>query len=615
MLNDTSRFVVHARDSAFASLGASISPYVVNNTFDQSNFDIEVDGGQIYVGFTSTLNSSMALGNSDIVISQYNMSYHLQSSLIVSTTQFDSLNRLLPLSGNKLMVVGMTEGDLSNPMSTTGSRKAFVAHFQYFWISSLSNASPGYVRGGESFLIMFSSLPSSASLSTPSVTLNGRMCTVQGWVGQNLNVTAPYGIGGPHELRIVFSYLPFTPTVINRTLSYPPPVLQSINVTQGPAVGYPIGLNVSNLGLIGQDTVTVTVAGQQCRNMTQINSLQLTCVTPPGTGVDHRVVVSAGINFNSTEVLNISYDSPTFYQIAPNSGPTIGGNDIALHGKNFGPCALMPCNSTIHKVSISIAGLPCSNPLLWNDSLVRCLPPPGVGVGHSIVVVVDGQQGVNDSVTYAYDIPKIALLVPSTSLSTSPTVYIEGENFGFNLTMVEVLFIETVNATVYTCENLLLKSNNNIRCDFSSMQLPNDATFNITVMVANQYSTITSKTKFRTGVANSSPTVHPYNETLNEDSTLVIVLQGDDPDPGDFITFFVSSTTTHGNLYQFSSSALNSQGPIIDTSLSPVAIQDPLARLVYIPFNEFSGIDSFTFLGRDGSNAGAWLVILISILR
>ncbi|KAI9136098.1 hypothetical protein BKA69DRAFT_229848 [Paraphysoderma sedebokerense] len=144
--------------------------------------------------------------------------------------------------------------------------------------------------------------------------------------------------------------------------------------------------------------------------------------------------------------------------------------------------------------------------------------------------------------------------------------------------------------------------------DFTNSQLPNFATFNVTVVVANQSSVVTSTNKFRTGVANSDPIVFPYNGTMNEDTILVILLNGNDPDPGDSVTFFVSSTPTHGNLYQFSSSALNSRGPIIDTSLSPVAVQDPFARLVYIPFIEFSGMDDFTFLGRDGSNAESTVV-------
>ncbi|KAI9143147.1 hypothetical protein BKA69DRAFT_154731 [Paraphysoderma sedebokerense] len=282
LLNDTSRFILHSRNSTYATLGASISPYTVNNAFDQSNFDIQVDGQQTYAGFTSALNSSFGLGSSEIVISQYNASYQLQSSFILSTVRLDSLTRLLPVSGNKLMVVGMTEGDLSNPNLNSGTRKAFVAHLQYFWITNLQTASPNSVRGGENFLIGFSSLPSSVTLSTPSVTLNGRSCTVRGWVGQNLNVTAPYGIGGPHELKVVFSYLPFTPSVTNRTLSYPPPVLQSINVTQGPAVGYPVQLTVDNLGLMGQDAVLVIVAGKLCRSISQISVSQIICITPPG---------------------------------------------------------------------------------------------------------------------------------------------------------------------------------------------------------------------------------------------------------------------------------------------------------------------------------------------
>ncbi|KAI9143146.1 hypothetical protein BKA69DRAFT_154768 [Paraphysoderma sedebokerense] len=262
----------------------------------------------------------------------------------------------------------------------------------------------------------------------------------------------------------------------------------------------------------------------------------------------------------------------------------------------------MPCNSANHKVSLTISGLSCTNPVLWEDNLVRCSAPQGIGVGHPIRVIVDGQLGTNSSVTYAYDIPKISLLVPSTSLSTSPTVYIEGENFGFNTSMVQVVFKETVNGSDYICDGLLLKSNNNIRCDFSSTQLPNDATFNITVVVASQSSIMSSTSQFRTGVANSDPVVYPYNATVNEDSILVVELKGYDPDVGDSITFFVSDTPIHGNLYQFSSSALNSKGPIVDTSLSPVAVQDSLARLVYIPSQEFSGEDYFTFLGRDESN-------------
>ncbi|HEX7032348.1 MAG TPA: Ig-like domain-containing protein [Nitrososphaera sp.] len=89
---------------------------------------------------------------------------------------------------------------------------------------------------------------------------------------------------------------------------------------------------------------------------------------------------------------------------------------------------------------------------------------------------------------------------------------------------------------------------------------------------------------------NDAPMAVSQNITTDEDTALSITLAGTDVDPGDSLTFFTSAQPKNGTL-----------------SGTP-------PDLIYTPDPNFSGIDSFTFIVKDSSNAISGNTATVSII-
>ncbi|KAI9140378.1 hypothetical protein BKA69DRAFT_526174 [Paraphysoderma sedebokerense] len=324
LLNDSSRYVVTALSSTFGVLPAVTLPYIVNFPTIPSH-DCRVDTqGNIFTAFTSTMSSSIGLGGTDIILSRNDFTTGaLSFSVVISTARQDNVSRIYLPNNNSIMVTGTTDGNLSARSSPMTGRRIFLARFQEFSISSVQTGTPNKIQDGGLFNVIFSSLPGTVtSTGILNVTLQSRFCNNVTWVNNaTISAVAPTGIGRLLELYVSFPYLPHNPSVVDFRLSYPNPVIVDVRPAQGPAIGFNITLTVRNLGILGIDSVSVTIGDSLCLNTNQISADRINCTVPAGSGKGYRVIVSTDSSQKSSENILISYDPPRLTAVSPNVGP------------------------------------------------------------------------------------------------------------------------------------------------------------------------------------------------------------------------------------------------------------------------------------------------------
>jgi hypothetical protein len=69
----------------------------------------------------------------------------------------------------------------------------------------------------------------------------------------------------------------------------------------------------------------------------------------------------------------------------PGNGPTSGGTQITVSGKNFGVAINHP------NPEVTIGGKNCLQSIWEHDGKVKCVAPSGIGIGN-VVVYLQGQQ-------------------------------------------------------------------------------------------------------------------------------------------------------------------------------------------------------------------------------
>ena len=128
--------------------------------------------------------------------------------------------------------------------------------------------------------------------------------------------TTAFNVDGTTGFNITWPTLDGAPPKEQQSFTFRAPVVLGVL----PAVGNPAGneqIRVlgTNFGAKGAGSVSVTIAGQLCRDPMLVSSSELTCLTAPGTGGPLPVVVfSAGLSNRPQYVF--SYRLPVIYSIS-----------------------------------------------------------------------------------------------------------------------------------------------------------------------------------------------------------------------------------------------------------------------------------------------------------
>jgi len=252
-------------------------------------------------------------------------------------------------------------------------------------------------------------------LSGSGVTVGGNNCTVTSQTDTKIICTLPAGSGNDQHVIVTTS----TGLSSNYVLfSYDPPQLFGYllwSPREGPAKGGTvIYLQGSSLG----NAPMVLVDGNVCE-LIHANHTYIECSTPPGTGADKDVLVTAGAY--TTDAYPFAYFPPNVTSIFPVHGPTSGGTLVTLTGTNFG--------SYPDRCVVATAGA-IQTPTFQNDTYIIYQTPEGHGLV-GVNVLVDSQP--SNGMSFQYDTAMIESISPTTGRTDggSPATLIDVYGSGF----------------------------------------------------------------------------------------------------------------------------------------------------------------------------------------
>jgi hypothetical protein len=158
------------------------------------------------------------------------------------------------------------------------------------------------------------------------------------------------------------------------------------------------------------------------------------CVTAPGTGRDHSWYITIDGQQSVLFPAMTSYAAPivSFYSgNGSTDAVTPGGQEVFVHGFNFGPAALgNTINATYGMNGTELVAQDCE--IVVDHEKLRCMTQDGAGAGHTWLVTVDGQMSTTPTTDYGE--PAVFNITGPGSVEGSvyggEEVLIHGENFG-----------------------------------------------------------------------------------------------------------------------------------------------------------------------------------------
>jgi len=170
---------------------------------------------------------------------------------------------------------------------------------------------------------------------------------------------------------------------------------------------------------------TVTIGGRPCIEPSCVSDMAVRCILPPGIGKGRQVVLTYG-GVSSPAAAVVDYAPPSVDHVEPSLGPTAGGMELTVVGKNFG--VMM---EGAESLKVTVGGSLCANPKrTQNDTDIVCTLPSGTGASKVVKVTVAGQS--TDSYSdFSYIRPSIESIVPQDLATVGgSTITIKGTNLG-----------------------------------------------------------------------------------------------------------------------------------------------------------------------------------------
>jgi hypothetical protein len=384
-------------------------------------------------------------------------------------------------------------------------------------------------------------------------------------------------------------------------LKYRPPNITAISPIRGvTAGGTTITLNVTNLGSLSSDNITVLFNGKHCTNLNQISLESITCRTPAS---DRPSVVAVTVKVNqqiSVNSVSFTYDPPIVTGTNRRNFSVTGGGTLEIRGSNFGYCTQgMTCAPVI--VELGSPDRLCGNPTVINDGKIDCIVPSGIGSGINVKVTIGEFSSTNDAPYFGYRPPFLESITPTQSSlppAKNDKILINGLDLGFVRTDGLPVYLIGHDEEVgephyeYQCKEVVMSNTlTSLTCtvpdDFETV----GGHFYVIVSVGGQNSSATA-----ISYHNRAPQTPKANEGHVETNVTVAVLvrlTGSDTLQLD-LTFIIDTMPSHGKLYQVIDGAI---GPEI-SGTSPTVI-DSQGRIYYKPTDYYHGSDSFRFKSKN----------------
>ncbi|MBI4859014.1 MAG: IPT/TIG domain-containing protein, partial [Candidatus Riflebacteria bacterium] len=202
----------------------------------------------------------------------------------------------------------------------------------------------------------------------------------------------------------------------------PPPTVTSIVPNEGPVTG---GTAITIGGSRFLGSVTVTIDGRTCDNVSVTGSTTITCTTPAGASSGAKDLVVTSSSHGAVRVTGgFRYnDAPGVTQINPNEGPLQGGTVVVITGSGF-----------FGSITVSIDGQSCTG-VTWNTTgtRIQCTTPASTsGTGAKDVVInssTNGTRTVTGGFTYNPEMSANGVSPNNGPMAGGTAITIDGTNF------------------------------------------------------------------------------------------------------------------------------------------------------------------------------------------
>jgi hypothetical protein len=349
-------------------------------------------------------------------------------------------------------------------VTTPGGTATKTSAFTYYNFPTITTVLPnaGPTAGGTSITVTGTNL-----IGTTSVTVGG---TAAGNISvlndTTLTATTPAKTAATYNVAVT------TPGgTVTKTSAFTyvnPPTVSLIRPNKGKTAGGTlVTIEGHNFFFDGVTNTSVTIGGAPCDAVSLNSEAELTCETPPGTeGAPRDVVVTTPGNPGAFATLSgpngyTYYGDPTITEVAPNKGPSDGGQLITITGTNF--------YNGETDASVSIGGIMAAVPCTIQSIIptqITCTTTTVLGGQAGLpqdvmVTTATSSTTYNDGYTY-YEAPTISNIVPNAGpAGVDNPITINGTNFyeipGSALTV-------TVGGAGQNCIDIIIVSPVQITC-------------------------------------------------------------------------------------------------------------------------------------------------------
>lgn len=226
----------------------------------------------------------------------------------------------------------------------------------------------GPVGGGQGATISGTSLSGATS-----VTFGGVAATIGGNTATSITVTTPAHAAGLVDVVVTTSG--GTATLSNAYTYAGVPTIASVSPNTGPAAG---GQSVTITGTNLANATSVTFGGVAAA-IGASSATSIAVTTPPhAAGAVDVVVTTAGGSVTSTN--GYTYGAaPSISGIAPNSGPTAGGQSVVISGSNLASAS-----------SVTFGGVAATLGANSATSITVTTPPHAAGAADVVITTANG---------------------------------------------------------------------------------------------------------------------------------------------------------------------------------------------------------------------------------
>ena len=144
----------------------------------------------------------------------------------------------------------------------------------------------------------------------------------------------------------------------------------------------------------------VTFDGKECKQLERVSDTLLKCITPAGAGKPRIHVHAHGRHSRlDAQTSYFKFDAPVVSAVESPEQCPVGGCEITIKGKNFGPKE--------YAADILVDDGTCLQTKRISDSELACKTPPGLPGKVNVKVEVSGQSSKSEDAIVNFDAPKV----------------------------------------------------------------------------------------------------------------------------------------------------------------------------------------------------------------